>query len=331
MIVAARRLGVPLLGIAFSVLAAGGTPDGVATASPRRRGDAVGHTTTYLEHFPTTRDAVREEDCGGRPACVRAVRWARQPRLGDDCKHVFFDVGANVGLHGRFLYEPQLFPRNKYHTVFPKVFGPDWRDKEKACVVAFEPNPAHRAWLTRQAAAYTMQGWRYVAVFAAVGAGVDRNATLTFYRQDNGLKNDWGFSIKNTYGGPAAAKYEVPFVDLSTFLHHHVGRSKKSNDQVVLMKCDIEGSEFVVIPQLLKTGASRLIDLMTLEVHKFFCPLDFPAAGALPARHIDKAECERLNAEFKPKLAEKGTGLLFLDDETEGTRDPARHPLPRRR
>uniref|UniRef100_A0A7S3ZVS2 Uncharacterized protein n=1 Tax=Pelagomonas calceolata TaxID=35677 RepID=A0A7S3ZVS2_9STRA len=55
---------------------------------------------------------------------------------------------------------------------YDEVFGANWRtDKESMCVVAFEPNPRHRAWLTRQAVAYQRRGWRYVAVFAAVGAG----------------------------------------------------------------------------------------------------------------------------------------------------------------
>ena len=66
--------------------------------------EAHGWTTRLdLDRYPSTRDALKESDCGS-PACRRAARWARQPRLGDGCAHVFLDVGANVGLHGRFLY-----------------------------------------------------------------------------------------------------------------------------------------------------------------------------------------------------------------------------------
>ena len=130
-----------------------------------------------LEHIQTTCHALREEDCETE-ACVRAVRWAHQPRLGHGCKHMFFDVGANVGLHGRFLYEPGRFRRKKhgilratpYHVIFKEIW-PGWPgDNSEACVVAIEPNPAHRAWLTKQAVAYQKKGWRYVAVFAAAGA-----------------------------------------------------------------------------------------------------------------------------------------------------------------
>ena len=194
-----------------------------------------------LDRYPSTRDALKESECSGSPACRRAVRWARQPRLGDGCAHVFLDVGANVGLHGRFLYEPELYPDNRYHDVFPEVFGANWRtDKESMCVVAFEPNPRHRAWLTRQAVAYQKRGWRYVAVFAAVGAGAS-DAKLTFVRPEKGSNNnDWGFSVE--WGGAShesGERFEVPFVDLAGFVHHHVGR--RAPDQRVLMKMDIEG------------------------------------------------------------------------------------------
>ena len=183
------------------------------------------------------------------------MRWARQPRLGDGCAHVFLDVGANVGLHGRFLYEPELYPENRYHDVFPEVFGANWRtDKESMCVVAFEPNPRHRAWLTRQAVAYQRRGWRYVAVFAAVGAGAS-DATLTFVRPEKGSSNnDWGFSVE--WGGAShesGERVEVPFVDLAGFVHHHVGR--RAPDQRVLMKMDIEGISCVEIQILRRVRA----------------------------------------------------------------------------
>ena len=122
-----------------------------------------------------------------------------------------------------------------------EVFGANWRtEKESMCVVAFEPNPRHRAWLTRQAVAYQRRGWRYVAVFAAVGAGAS-DATLTFVRPEKGSSNnDWGFSVE--WGGAShesGERFEVPFVDLAGFVHHHVGR--RAPDQRVLMKMDIEG------------------------------------------------------------------------------------------
>ena len=34
----------------------------------------------------------------------------RRSKLGDGCYHVFLDIGSNIGIHGRFLYEPDRYP-----------------------------------------------------------------------------------------------------------------------------------------------------------------------------------------------------------------------------
>ena len=57
------------------------------------------------------------------------VRWAKQERLGDGCKHIFFDVGANIGLHGRFLYEPELFDY-RYNRVFRDAFLDEGQERD---------------------------------------------------------------------------------------------------------------------------------------------------------------------------------------------------------
>ena len=52
-----------------------------------------------------------------------------QPKLGDGCYHVFLDVGSNIGVHARFLYEPDLFPESRSSVAtFAKEFGSP-RDK----------------------------------------------------------------------------------------------------------------------------------------------------------------------------------------------------------
>lgn len=58
-------------------------------------------------------------------------------RLGDGCYHVLLDVGSNIGMHGRFLFEPDKFPLSK--SSVPKLneeFGME-RDNRDFCVFAF--------------------------------------------------------------------------------------------------------------------------------------------------------------------------------------------------
>ena len=65
----------------------------------------------------------------------------RSRKLGDGCYHVFLDVGSNIGIHGRFLFEPQKYPDSTSSVAtFDREFGSP-RDNRLYCVFAFEPNP----------------------------------------------------------------------------------------------------------------------------------------------------------------------------------------------
>lgn len=62
-------------------------------------------------------------------------------RLGDGCFHVFLDVGANIGVHGRFLFEPKKYPEAVVaRAIFDEEFGAE-RDNRDVCAFEFEPNP----------------------------------------------------------------------------------------------------------------------------------------------------------------------------------------------
>ncbi len=54
----------------------------------------------------------------------------RDPRAGpapssllDGCYHVYLDVGSNVGVQVRKLYEPELYPQAAVKPVFDEAFG----------------------------------------------------------------------------------------------------------------------------------------------------------------------------------------------------------------
>ena len=61
----------------------------------------------------------------------------------DGCYHVYLDVGSNVGVQVRKLFEPSLYPKAPFVTVFDKEFGPVEARKKSVCAVGFEPNPHH--------------------------------------------------------------------------------------------------------------------------------------------------------------------------------------------
>ena len=88
------------------------------------------------------------------------------------------------------------------------------------------------------------------------------------------------------------------------------------------MKMDIEGIEYVVLPSLLKTGASRSLDVLTLEKHraKKVCPLHFLDVV------VSHAQCKAMGRAWKSQFEGRGTRLLYLDDESYAADAP--RPLP---
>ena len=62
----------------------------------------------------------------------------------DGCRYVYLDVGTNVGIQIRKLFEPDLYPNASIHKVFDQYFGNiNKRTSEGICAVGFEPNPSH--------------------------------------------------------------------------------------------------------------------------------------------------------------------------------------------
>jgi hypothetical protein len=125
------------------------------------------------------------------PSEVSSVDMPTTKRLADKCYHVFLDAGANVGVHGRFLFEPEKYPDTQIAAKhFDKEFGKK-RNNRDVCVFAFEPNPAHKARLEKVASAYRRMGWRYEFIPAAVG---DEVGTMTFHHMNDEINNEWGFT-----------------------------------------------------------------------------------------------------------------------------------------
>ena len=60
----------------------------------------------------------------------------------DGCYHVYLDLGTNIGIQVRKLYEPKLYPDAKFHEFFEKYFKRG-SSLPYICTVGFEPNPNH--------------------------------------------------------------------------------------------------------------------------------------------------------------------------------------------
>lgn len=208
-----------------------------------------------------------------------SIIMSSRQSLADGCYHVFLDVGANIGVHGRFLFEPQQYPdAHRARDIFDAQWG-NRRDNRDICVFAFEPNPAHAAKLKANSEAYAALGWRYHVVNQAAG---DRAGSLTFYHNGDEEFGEWAFGVKKWHDG--AQSVSVPVIRLVDWVEQHIVHraipsatyGNYEGGPKVVMKMDVEGTEFVLLPDLIFSGKICSVDFVFGEFHEGAAPLEFP-------------------------------------------------------
>jgi len=244
-----------------------------------------------------------------------------------DCSQgIYLDVGTNVAVQIRKLYEPKQFPGANVIPVFDKFFG---HNRKKVCAVGFEPNSAHTAYL-QTANAYFKQYSLPVHVFTGVAVSSHRG-NATFFNDQNAPKNvhEWGASLAPWNPHNDTSSTMVQLVDLHNFILNYVVpivrdvKQRTGKAPPVMMKLDIEGAEFVVMPALMVSGALCHVDLVFAEWHDDRMRLAMPGRSNMSASEMHEA-FEGLrsttNNECKVKFME-------LDDETyvDGTAIPFAH------
>ena len=242
-------------------------------------------------------------------------------RQGDGCFHVFLDVGANIGVHGRFLFEPKKYPKARIaKSIFDGEFGAD-RDNRNICSFEFEPNPVHRQKLEAKSSAYQEMGWRYEYIQAAAG---DFDGYMDFHHNNDSINEEWGFSVKNLVEGEAEIE-KVPVLRLSSWIKHHVTERKippfpfgvnSNQTPKVVMKMDIEGSEYVVLPDLILSGALCGVDFLFGEFHPWFVPLNFTGHRIKLERRQDASHLQNVLIDVVPSSRNCKTRFKYLDDES---------------
>ena len=211
--------------------------------------------------------------------------WLQQPvnselssvRLGDGCRHVFLDVGANRGLHVRYLMEGRdVFPQAWYiDWYFDQTFGPQFVNDTTVCAFAFEPNPLHDQRLRQLSMRLRAKGRRVEIISAAA---YNQTGTLTFQRSGNEAENQgWGFAAQ-TKDNRQAGGLLVPTIDLADFVRREIiGRRIPPPPAIVhaanvrppsiAMKMDIEGGELVVLERMRALDVLCQLSVISLEYH----------------------------------------------------------------
>ena len=102
----------------------------------------------------------------------------------DNCYHVYLDVGSNVGIQIRKLFEPSKYSDAAVHPIYDLNFGTfENRQRDgndyKVCAVGFEPNFQHTAYLKNLEKIYNGCGWK-VKIYTETAVS-DHNGAATFF------------------------------------------------------------------------------------------------------------------------------------------------------
>ncbi|OEU17911.1 hypothetical protein FRACYDRAFT_159636, partial [Fragilariopsis cylindrus CCMP1102] len=204
-----------------------------------------------------------------------------EPRLGDRCYNILIDVGGNVGVHGRFLFEPEKYP-DSFSSVqlFRDEYGIE-RNNLDYCVFVIEANPQHWKRLDIISDAYSKLGWNYHVIKAAAS---DINGNMTFYHQgyDDNQNNEWGFSNVHDYQKRNESELFDNNYTINTKYHSKeiVPAIRLRNNNTIAgkppilgMKMDIEGSEYIVLPDLIHSNTLCQFQFIFGEFHFWFAPI----------------------------------------------------------
>jgi hypothetical protein len=209
--------------------------------------------------------SVNFEISHSRNELVQNKNQTRRRKLGDGCYHIFLDVGANIGVHARFLYEPESYPdAHIARSIFEREFGAS-KDNRDFCVFAFEPNPNHFARLSNLTKHFEKMGVRYQHVPVAVS---DSEGYIIFYHNKDDYEEEIGFGdhqLRKARGN--AVEEIVPKIRFADWIMDEIyGRKLPSkvygnysdvtpkDAPKVVMKMDIESQEYAVLPDLMFSG-----------------------------------------------------------------------------
>ena len=211
------------------------------------------------------------------------------------CRSVYLDVGSNIGVQIRKLYEPEKYPAAPALRIFDDVFG---RDRCDVCTIGIEPNPHHTARLTDLERRYRATGLPVLVLIAAASDAESRTQLALEDRDHVNTAEDTGATTVASWQG-ARAYSSISVVDVRTLdlaaliyrVHRHLqelhGRERGTSR--ILMKLDVEGSEYSILPHLVLTQTLCLVDRAFLEWH----PSNYaPSAVATAAarRHLIERE-----------------------------------------
>ena len=223
------------------------------------------------------------------------------------CTAAYLDVGTNVGVQLRKLFEPHRFEGAPVLPVFSAIFG---EDRCRVCAVGVEPNPRHAQRLDKLESELTAAGF---GVLVLRGAATTEESTVQLALPAKGWMEGIDLDARlgdleapqqrNAFATRGAELVNVTGFDLAAVIRHVV--SQLPAPHRLLMKVDVEGHEYELLPRLVTTGALCLATKLFLEWH--------PQSSLMPRGQVRAVTRMTRNALGGAKCT---TQLLDLDDES---------------
>ncbi|KAG0237099.1 hypothetical protein BGW41_000267 [Actinomortierella wolfii] len=173
-------------------------------------------------------------------------------------RFIFVDLGANrADSMDVFLKRPGT----KFNYDYPK---PDWARYEDAEIFLFEANPVFNGALVKAKQRADEEGIK-VEIFPSTVVDVKDGIRTFFLDTVNDSHDYWGSSIYASH--PDAIKSKSKGTDLTGInIATWLLRNTLPRDFVVV-KMDIEGAEYEVVPHLAEMQAGAVIDHLLIEWH----------------------------------------------------------------
>lgn len=219
-----------------------------------------------------------------------------------------------MGTQIRKLYDAWQFPEAVVLGLFNATYG---FPRSGVCAIGFEPNPAHKPYLTKLNAFFRRKG--YQAIVLTETAASISTGPATFY-MDPGSPVEWGASLASGpwQNKPANTTNNVTVwtLNLPAFVANVV-RPMVVQDQAdsgkrppTGMKMDVEGEEQALLPALITNGALCDLSMIALEPHPDGRSETGKAVQMTLASIEDAfAKMRRVNSECKVQYT-------HMDDET---------------
>jgi len=240
------------------------------------------------------------------------------------CKAIFLDVGSNMGVQVRKLFEPELYPDAPFLKEFDASFGPAVMRRAPAqdsglCALGLEPNPEHIDRLKAIEKAYRRRGWHvHFYPLAAWNSEGQMGFNMTGRRDnaEDGTNLDAHLDAKGA--GSTLSDYTVRTVDLAAFIATLPASIK-------IMKMDIEGAEYATLASMLrrKSLCSSHVERAFIEVHAWGEIKDWSqgegsisALGGVHPRSFDAIQKRMAELAQSGICAGPVTDVSQLDDET---------------